>query len=73
MRRTIALTKLETGPTTATNARTHGATLSAKPAVTVIKVRMQTPAIIDMYERAAWGVGATVAETEAAIKEARTK
>ena len=33
--------------------------------------RGETPAIIDMYERAAWGVGATVAETEAAIKAGR--
>jgi hypothetical protein len=33
----------------------------------------ETPAIIDMYERAAWGVGATVAETEAAIIAGRSK
>ncbi len=33
----------------------------------------ETPAIIDMYERAAWGAGATVAETEAAIKKGRVK
>lgn len=27
--------------------------------------------VIDMYERAAWGAGATVAETEAILNEAR--
>jgi hypothetical protein len=31
----------------------------------------ETPAIIDMYERAAWGVGASVLETESAIKRGR--
>jgi hypothetical protein len=34
-------------------------------------IKGETPAVIDMYERAAWGVGATVAETEAAIKKGR--
>lgn len=33
----------------------------------------ETPAIIDMYERAAWGAGASVAETEEAIKKGRVK
>jgi|SRR5678815_4812734 len=35
--------------------------------------RGETPAIIDMYERAAWQCGATVAETEATIKKGRVK
>jgi len=35
--------------------------------------RGETPAIIDMYERAAWGVGATVKETEEVIQQARRK
>lgn len=31
----------------------------------------ETPAIIDMYERAAWKAGATVDETEAVIRRSR--
>lgn len=34
-------------------------------------IRRETPAIVDMYERAAWNAGATVAQTEATIREAR--
>jgi len=36
-------------------------------------IRGETPAIIDMYERAAWGTGATVKETEEVIRQARGK
>ncbi len=34
-------------------------------------IKGETPAIIDMYERACWNVGATVGETEAVIRRAR--
>jgi hypothetical protein len=31
--------------------------------------KRETMGVVDMYERAAWGAGATVAETEAVIRE----
>ena len=36
-------------------------------------VKGESMGVIDMYERAAWGAGATVAETESAIKKGRSK